>query len=62
MVTVQFANSQQDQMSEVLAPYDYVEITYGELWSPDRKEQLAYIDEDGSWIHNNKQYSEVTIV
>ena len=62
MVKVQLSCGSEDRMTEELGPFEFVEITYGDLWiGPDRKQQLAYIDEEGGWIHNGEWYSDISI-
>ena len=59
MTVVQLACGQEDRMSKLLGPYDYVEITYGEIWTPDRGEVIAH-HIDGWWWHNGERYSDIT--
>ena len=62
MVTVQLSHRQEDRLSEVYGPYEYVELTYEDLWTPDRQEVLAYHNGEGVWIGKDSQrYTDITI-
>lgn len=61
MITVQLVHGQEDRISIVLGPFEYVELTYNELWEPDRRKQIAYMNEASYWVHETKLYSDITI-
>lgn len=62
-VNLQLANGQGNRLSEIMGPYDYVEITYNALWAPDRVKELIHMDEQGYWVCNvdGQLYTDITI-
>lgn len=62
-VQVQFTYGQEDRLSPVYGPYDYIEMTYNGLWSPERGGEIAYIDHDGLWhAIDGATYTDFTVV
>lgn len=64
MVTVQFACGQEDRLSEVFGPYEYVECTYNGLYTPDREDEIAFYNLKTGWwqTKDQQQWSDFTVV
>ena len=66
-VTVRFINVATDQLTEVLGPFDYVQMTYDALrvappGKPDKDTVLAHFDCTLElWYYSGEFYTDVTI-
>jgi hypothetical protein len=63
ILIIQFTNVHEDEISGLFGPYPYVQLTYDELWSPDREHMIASRNSAGYWVTacDNREWTGVTI-
>lgn len=44
-----------------IGPYDYIQLTYDELWTPDRKHCVAVLEKGGYWLVDNMTFTDISI-